>query len=50
MAILFGLARGEDRREFEQDVFPDDRSTIGAGDGERRLHVSEVGPLMIRSS
>jgi len=32
------------------DVLPEDLSTRGTGEGERRLHVSDVGPLMTRSS
>lgn len=32
------------------DVLPEDLSIGGAGEGERRLQVSEVGPLVTRSS
>jgi hypothetical protein len=32
------------------EVLPEERSTAGAGEGERRLQVREVGPLVTRSS
>jgi len=47
---LLGCTGGEERRELAPDTLPEDRSATGAGDGERRLQVSEVGPLVTRSS
>jgi hypothetical protein len=49
-ASLLGWTGGEDRRELVPDVLSEDLSIGGAGEGERRLQVSEVGPLVTRSS
>lgn len=49
-AILLGWIGGEERREVSPDVLPEERpESRGAGEGDRRLQVDELGPVGIRS-